>query len=118
MGNGTNDGDVSPSSIRLRSPMNFSPGVPSTLGMLSQISELEDESVVRSDIKLGNISREPQFFPFGSWSESSHFPENYSLMKKDLDYDGKLFAGTHQVPFCNSDAFIYISELLVSSLCN
>lgn len=94
VGNGTNDGDVSPSSSRLRSPMNFSPGVPSTLGMLSQISELEDESVVRSDIKLGNGSREPQFFPFGSWSESSHFPENYSLMKRDLDYDGKLFAGT------------------------
>ncbi|XP_058207638.1 transcription factor bHLH130-like isoform X2 [Rhododendron vialii] len=63
-------------------------------GMLSQISELEDESVVRSDIKLGNGSREPQFFPFGSWSESSHFPENYSLMKRDLDYDGKLFACT------------------------
>ncbi|KAI8562140.1 hypothetical protein RHMOL_Rhmol03G0011700 [Rhododendron molle] len=94
VGNGTNDGDVSPSSSRLRSPMNFSPGVPSSLGMLSQISELEDESVVRSDIKLGNGSREPQFFPFGSWSESSHFPENYSLMKRDLDYDGKLFAGT------------------------
>ncbi|KAG5555600.1 hypothetical protein RHGRI_006296 [Rhododendron griersonianum] len=94
VGNGTNDGDVSPSSSRLRSPMNFSPGVPSSLGMLSQISELEDESVVRSDMKLRNGSREPQFFPFGSWSESSHFPENYSLMKRDLDYDGKLFAGT------------------------
>ncbi|KAE9466025.1 hypothetical protein C3L33_02072, partial [Rhododendron williamsianum] len=43
VGNGTNDGDVSPSSSRLRSPMNFSPGVPSSLGMLSQISELEEK---------------------------------------------------------------------------
>lgn len=94
VGNGTNNGDVSPSSSRLRSPMSFSSGVSSSLGMLSQITELEDESVIGSDIKLGNSSREPQFYPYGSWNDSSHFPDNFSVLKRDLDYDGKLFSGT------------------------
>ena len=43
MGNGTN-GDLSLPLSRLRGPMNFSS--PSSLGMLSQISEIENESVV------------------------------------------------------------------------
>lgn len=94
MGNGTNNGDVSPSSSRLRSPMSFSSGVSSSLGMFSQITELEDESVIGSDIKLTNSSREPQVYPYGSWNDSSHFPDNFSVLKRDLDYDGKLFSGT------------------------
>ncbi|XAR68560.1 hypothetical protein NMG60_11003731 [Bertholletia excelsa] len=84
-------------------PMNFSSGVPSSLGMLSQISELENESVggsCHNDLKLGNGSREPQFYSpsysFGSWSDSSQFQENFSVLRRDLDSDGKLFAATQK----------------------
>ncbi|XP_057468084.1 transcription factor bHLH130-like [Actinidia eriantha] len=77
MGNGTN-GDLSLPSSRLRGPMNFSS--PSSLGMLSQISEIENESVV------GSI--------FGPSYDSSHFSENFSAMRKGLENDGKLFSGT------------------------
>ncbi|KAL6987075.1 hypothetical protein U1Q18_012835 [Sarracenia purpurea var. burkii] len=104
VGNGTN-GDVSPSSSRLRSgPINFSQGVSSSsLGILSQISEMENEGVeicCQEDIKFGNGSRsEPQLFSprnlFGPWNDSSHFQDNFLVPKKDLDnVETKLFAGS------------------------
>ncbi|GMP97260.1 hypothetical protein CsSME_00045585 [Camellia sinensis var. sinensis] len=99
IGNGTNGDVVSPSS-RLRGLMNFSSGMPSSLGMLSQISEIDNESVEGScheDIKLGNGSRDPQFYSpgyaFGSWNDSSHIHDNFSVLKRDLDNDEKLFTG-------------------------
>ncbi|XP_028097990.1 transcription factor bHLH130 isoform X2 [Camellia sinensis] len=69
-------------------------------GMLSQISEIDNESVEGScheDIKLGNGSRDPQFYSpgyaFGSWNDSSHIHDNFSVLKRDLDNDEKLFTG-------------------------
>lgn len=74
LGHGTNsNGDIiSPSSSRLRSPLNFSSRFPS-LGVLPQISEIGNEN---ENTNFGNK------YPFGSWCDSSHFQEN----------DGKLFS--------------------------
>ena len=98
MGNGTN-GDVGLSSNRLKGQMNFFSGMASSLGMLSQIPEIDNEA-----IKLGNGSRDSPFYSpgyaCGLWNDSSHFPENFSVLKRDLDDDGKLFGGT-QVVFFN-----------------
>ncbi|KAA8518230.1 hypothetical protein F0562_015704 [Nyssa sinensis] len=100
VGNG-NNGDVSPSSSRLKGQMHFSSGVPSSLGMLSQITEVESENVEangRDDGKLGDGNGNTQFYnsgySFGSWNDSTQFAENFTGLKRDLDNDGKLFAGT------------------------
>jgi len=55
--NGTS-GDVSPSTDILKSQISFSPRLPSSLGVLSQISELGNESVGANspgDGKLGMV---------------------------------------------------------------
>uniref|UniRef100_A0A5B7BVU3 BHLH domain-containing protein n=1 Tax=Davidia involucrata TaxID=16924 RepID=A0A5B7BVU3_DAVIN len=100
VGNGTN-GDGSPSSSRLKGQMHFSSGVPSSLGMLSQISEVESENVEANghgDGKLGDGNGNTQFYnsgySFGSWNDSTHFGENFNGLKRDQDNDGKLFAGS------------------------
>nr|WIE96124.1 basic helix-loop-helix transcription factor [Loropetalum chinense var. rubrum] len=99
VGNGTN-GEVSPSASRL-SHVNFSAGLPSSLGLLPQISEIESEGIGASspnDGKLG--SGDTQFygsgFPVGSWNDSVPFVE-----------DGvKLFSGTQNGEHGNRARFL------------
>lgn len=100
--NGTN-GEVSP---RLKGQLSFSSRVPSSLGMLSQISEIGSESFGASGPdagKLRNGSGDSRFysspgFPYGSWNDI-HFAENFNGMKRDQDSNGKLFSNT-QVSIC------------------
>ncbi|XP_059668468.1 transcription factor bHLH130 isoform X2 [Cornus florida] len=99
VGNGTN-GDAIPSS-RLKGQMSFPSRLPSSLGMLSRISEVESENIEATDHddgKLRNGNGDAQYYshgyPFSSWNDSSHFAENFSGLKRDLDSDGKLFVGT------------------------
>lgn len=98
--NGTN-GDVSPSTNRLKSQLSFSSRFPSSLGMLSQISEIGSESAgVDSvdDVKLGNGNGDARFYgsglPYGSWNDSSHFTENFAGLKRDEENETKLFSTT------------------------
>lgn len=79
--------------------MNFSSGIPSTLGMLSRISEIENETGVNGGLdheKLGNSNGDAQFygsgFPFGSLNNSSKFAENFTGLKREIDSDQNLFA--------------------------
>lgn len=95
--NGTN-GDVSPSTDRLKSQLSFSPRFPSSLGMLS-ISEIGSENLGADspdDGKLGNGSVDAHFYgpgvPYSSWNDPPHFTENFTVMKREQDDDGKLFA--------------------------
>ncbi|KAK9291051.1 hypothetical protein L1049_009235 [Liquidambar formosana] len=88
VGNGTN-GEVSLSPSRLKGQINFSSGLPSSLGLLSHISETGSESIgagSADDGKLGTC--DTQFygsgFPVGSWNDSVQFAED----------GGKLFSGT------------------------
>ncbi|KAK4343855.1 hypothetical protein RND71_036949 [Anisodus tanguticus] len=88
MDNGAN-GDMVSSSSRLKSQ----------LGILSRISEIENESSISvslDDEKSGNGNLEAQFYnsglPFASWSDASHFQETFTDHKRELDNEGKLFA--------------------------
>ncbi|KAI3471389.1 hypothetical protein Pfo_029647 [Paulownia fortunei] len=102
MADGGANGDLSPSSNRLRNHMNFTSGMPSSLGMLSRITEVENENGGPNgldDAKVGNSSGDNSFsssgFPFGSWNDSSYFAENFtSGIKRELDDDQKLHVNT------------------------
>lgn len=114
--NGSN-GEVSPSTNRLKTQLSFASRIPSSLGMLSQISETESDSVAGSpsDGKVGNGNGDARFysagFPYGSWNDSSHFAENFTGMKRDQENDRKLFSGT-QVSTCIS-SLIFIHVLML-----
>lgn len=111
-GNG-NNGEISPSSIRLKPQVSFSSGLPSSLGLLPQISEIGSECIQESspnDRKVANNSSDARFyshgFQYGSWNDSAYF-ENFSGMKRDQDNDGKLYSGSNpsgiRVSFCIVD---------------
>ncbi|KAJ4829571.1 hypothetical protein Tsubulata_031622 [Turnera subulata] len=89
--------EVSP---RLKSQLSFPSRIPSSLGMLSQISELASEYMESSpdSRKLVNGSGGGRFygssgFPHGSWSDS-HLGEDLNGMKDDQDSNAKLFPST------------------------
>ncbi|XVF07310.1 hypothetical protein REPUB_Repub06bG0127000 [Reevesia pubescens] len=96
--NGTN-GELSPSSNRLKNQISFSSRLPSTLGMLSQISEIGNESIGANSPdtgKLGNSNSDARFsgtgYQYGSWKDSAHFTENFSSLKRTQDNDQKFFS--------------------------
>ncbi|KAJ6992471.1 hypothetical protein D5086_012258 [Populus alba] len=94
---GLNDtnGEASP---RLQSQLSFSSRVPSSLGLLSQISEIGSESMEAGSPdsgKLTSVSVDGRFysshgFPYGSWNDS-HLLENFSSMKREQE-NGNLFS--------------------------
>ncbi|CBI29901.3 unnamed protein product, partial [Vitis vinifera] len=88
------NGEISPSTSRLKPQVSFSSGLPSSLGLLPQISE---------------IGSDPGF-PYGSWNDSAHF-ENFSGMKRDQDNDGKLYSGSNTSGIRNEE-FGHRSQIL------
>ncbi|XP_062117614.1 transcription factor bHLH130 [Humulus lupulus] len=93
-------GEVSPPPNRLKSQLSFSPRLPS-LGILSQISEVESEHLEANTLdeeKLGNENGEARFFgsgfSFGSWNDSSNFPDSYGALRRDQDISRKLCSST------------------------
>ncbi|XWS59209.1 hypothetical protein CRYUN_Cryun08bG0101800 [Craigia yunnanensis] len=94
--NGTN-GELSPSSNRLKNQISFSSRLPSSLGMLSEISEIGNESIeANSPGKLGNSNSDTRLYgtgyQYGSWNDSAHFTENFSGLKRTQDNDRKFFS--------------------------
>ncbi|XP_050230352.1 transcription factor bHLH130-like [Mercurialis annua] len=94
--NGTN-GEVSP---RLKTQLSFSSRVPSSLGILSQISEIGSESIDAAASpdsgKLGNGNGDGRFYSsngysYGSWNDSP-FAENFNSLKRDSNDNTKLFS--------------------------
>ncbi|XP_057982470.1 transcription factor bHLH130 [Malania oleifera] len=97
--NGTTNGELSPSASRLKSQITYSSGLPSSLGLLSQISEIGDDSLGESSPgggKLGNSDGSTQFsspgLSFTSWNDSAHYVDNFNVIKVEPDYNGKLFS--------------------------
>lgn len=91
LGNVGNNGDLSPSSSRLKRQMSCSSGVTS-LGMLPRISEVEPDT---NDPGVLNDSPD---FPFGSCSwehEPSQFIDNFTGLKRDLDHQTGDNMGNH-----------------------
>lgn len=100
MANGAS-GDSSSSSSRLKDHFGFSSGTPSSLGMLSRISEVDNESSIATaldeDEKRVNGNSEAQLYnmglPFNSWSDSSQFQQTLTGQKRELESEGnRLFA--------------------------
>lgn len=97
--NGSN-GEVSPSTNRIKSRLSFSSRIPSPLGVLPQVSEIDSNSIAGSptDGKTGNGNGDARFysagFPYGSWNDSSHFTDNFPAMKRDQENDRKFFSST------------------------
>ncbi|XP_034694999.1 transcription factor bHLH130-like [Vitis riparia] len=111
------NGEISPSTSRLKPQVSFSSGLPSSLGLLPQISEIGSECIQASspnDRKLANSNGDARFytpgFPYGSWNDSAHF-ENFSGMKRDQDNDGKLYSGSNTSGIRNEE-FGHRSQIL------
>ena len=87
--NSTN-GEINPSINRLKPQLSFPSRLPSSMGMLSQISEIESDDIATSpsEAKLGNGNGDARFFspgfPFGTWNDSPHFAENFSGIKREV----------------------------------
>lgn len=80
LGNVGNNGELSPSSSRLKRQMSSSSGVPS-LGMLPRISEIEPDI-----IEPGVLINDSADYPFGSWEhEPSQFTDSFTGLKRELD---------------------------------
>lgn len=91
---------MSPSPNRLKSQLSFSSRHPS-LGMLSQISEVEGEDLGANTLdeeKLGNDNGDARFygtgFAFGSWTDSSNFSESFNGLRRVQDNTRKLCSST------------------------
>ncbi|KAK9005830.1 hypothetical protein V6N11_043250 [Hibiscus sabdariffa] len=73
-------GELSPSSNRLKNQISFSARQPSSLSMLSRISEIGDDGIGANS------------FDGGSWNESAQFTHNFSGLKRSRDNDHKFFS--------------------------
>lgn len=82
--NGSN-GDLGPSTKRLKSQISIPSRIPSSLGMLSRVSEVESDGPTHGKVRNGN--GDAQFysprFSYGSWNDSSHFTESFTDMKRE-----------------------------------
>lgn len=92
------NGDLSPSTKRLKSQLSIPSRIPSSLGMLSRISEVESDSPTHG--KFGNGNGDSQFystgFSYGSWNDSSHFTESFTNMKREQG-NGELGNSVHML---------------------
>ncbi|KAL8133483.1 hypothetical protein AgCh_008805 [Apium graveolens] len=103
--NGSN-GDLRPTASRLKSQTSLSSGMPSSLGMLSRISEFDGGNIAPSgneNAKSAAINGETQYYaseyPISSWNDSLHFAENYTGLKRELDADDDRLFSNSQVVF-------------------
>lgn len=98
---------MSPSANRLKTQLSFSPRLPSSLGMLSRISEDANESLVASPLeeeKLGTVNNgdtTTRFYgsgyAYGSWNDSFDFTENFGGQRRDQESNRKPCSGLEQV---------------------
>ncbi|XP_047172683.1 transcription factor bHLH130-like [Vigna umbellata] len=93
-----NNGELSPCISRLKNQINFSPRNSSSLGMLSQISEIgsEDIETTSPDDNTTHGGNDTQHFgpgfPYGSWNETLQLSENLSGMKRGRSDSEKIFS--------------------------
>ncbi|KHG02416.1 Transcription factor protein [Gossypium arboreum] len=88
--NGTS-GELSPSSNRLKNQISFSSRQPSSLGILSQISEIENENLGANSFDGGK----PEY-QCGSWNESAQLTEKHKLFTNNQN--GDIGSGVHVLP--------------------
>ena len=98
--NGSN-GELSPSINRLKNQISFSSRSASSLGMLSQISEIGSEAIgagaaIADDARQGGSNGDaPHYgpgFPYGSWNDTTQLSENITGLKRGRNSNEKLFS--------------------------
>lgn len=101
--------------------MSLSSGIPSSLGMLSRISEFDGENIApigNENAKSGHINGDTQYFaseyPLSSWNDSLHFSENYTGLKRELDADDDRLFSSSQVVFCVHMSYTDIYMCMIS----
>ncbi|RZC25481.1 transcription factor bHLH130-like [Glycine soja] len=104
--NGSN-GELSPCINRLKNQVSFSPRNASSLGMLSQISELGSEDIEATspddDTKHGGNDTQhyDPGFPFGSWNDTPQLSENISGLKRGRSGNEKMFSDVQNGELAN-----------------
>ncbi|KAK1575062.1 hypothetical protein Q3G72_002273 [Acer saccharum] len=111
------NGEINPSINRLKPQLSFPSRLPSSLGVLSQISEIEscdDIATSPSEAKLGNGNGDAPFFspgfPFGTWNDSPHFTENFSGIKRENVELGNRAILPHQLSLPKTSAEMIAME--------
>ncbi|MED6118967.1 hypothetical protein PIB30_007857 [Stylosanthes scabra] len=96
--NGTNE-ELSPSMNRLKNQISFSSRTASSLGMLSQISEIGNDEIGatspedgRQGGSNGDASRYSSRFSYGSWNDAPQLLENFSGLKRGRNSNEKLLS--------------------------
>lgn len=97
--NGSN-GELTQSINRLSTQISFPSRTASSLGVLSQISEIESEDIeptspddARQGGNSGNASSHfGSGFPYGSWSDTQPISENMSSLKRGRSGNEKMFS--------------------------
>nr|KYP35186.1 Transcription factor bHLH130 family [Cajanus cajan] len=95
--NGSN-GELSPCINRLKNQISFSPRNATSLGILSQISEIESEDIDATspddDRRHGGSDTQHYGpgFPYGSWNGTPQLSENPSGLKRGRSGNEKLFS--------------------------
>ncbi|KAK1397731.1 Basic helix-loop-helix transcription factor [Heracleum sosnowskyi] len=94
-----NNGDLGSTASRFKSQMSLSSRIPSSLGMLSQISEIDGGNIrptSNDDTKNRIVDGDTQYYnseyPLRSWNDTLHFAESYTLKRERDDDDGRLFS--------------------------
>ncbi|KAI4300732.1 hypothetical protein L6164_034073 [Bauhinia variegata] len=89
-----NNCELSPSINRLKNQISL-PSRTSSLGILSQISELESESIGPTSPDDGRLAATNGYvsgFSYSSWNDTSRLSENISGLKRDQNNSDKLFS--------------------------
>ncbi|RDY01869.1 Transcription factor bHLH130, partial [Mucuna pruriens] len=98
--NGSN-GELSPCINRLKNQISFSPRNASSLGMLSQISEIGSEDIEATSPDddgrhggsgTGDAQHYGPGFPYGSWNDTPQLSENLSGLKRGRSGNEKMFS--------------------------
>ncbi|GAU33383.1 hypothetical protein TSUD_20760 [Trifolium subterraneum] len=91
-----NNVELSPSINRLSSQVSFPSRNGSSLGMLSQISEIDSEDIDATSPddggSSGDTSRYGSGFPYSSWNDTQSFSENLSGLKRGRSGNEKMFS--------------------------
>ncbi|KAJ1398816.1 putative transcription factor [Sesbania bispinosa] len=91
--------EISPSINRLKSQISFSSRTASSLGMLSQISEIGSEDIETTsldDVGQGSSNGDAQQFghgfPYASWNDTTQLSKNLSGLKRGRSGNEKMFS--------------------------
>jgi hypothetical protein len=91
-----NNGELSPSINRLNSQVSFPSRNGSSLGMLSQISEIDSEDIEATSPNDGGSNGDTTHygsgFPYSSWNDTQSFSENLIGLKRGRSGNEKMFS--------------------------